>query len=220
MGAPRFKDETGKKYGKLKVLSFDQIRKGQAFFLCQCECGRLMSVRGANLRGKNTTSCGCSRRKAVPRYRGKMVMKIICGVRVWGKENPASKRPLWFTSCMRCGGIGHHTERKIRGGKGLLCECLRGTYTSWRRMRERCRDNHPQYKLYAGIGVTVCKRWSESFCAFVEDMGIRPNKEMTIHRIEGDKGYYKENCRWATKQDQAKFRRKPIRKKNSRRLKT
>jgi hypothetical protein len=214
--AHRFKDETGKKYGKLDVLGFDQIRKGQAFFLCKCECGQVLSVRGANLRGGNTTSCGCSRRKAaVPHYRGKMVMKVICGVRVWGKEDPASKRPLWFTSCMRCGRIGHHTERKIRGGKAMLCECLKRTYTSWRKMKERCRDNHPQYKDYAGRGVTVCKKWSESFCAFVKDMGIRPDGK-TIDRYPNPKGNYEPgNCRWATKQEQAATRRKPSRKTNN-----
>jgi hypothetical protein len=142
-----------------------------------------------------------------------MVMKIICGVLVWGKEDPTSKKTRWFTSCKRCGGIGHHTEKKIRGGKALLCECLRSTYTSWRKMIERCRKSHPQYEDYRGRGITVCRRWLESFCAFVEDMGKRP-EGMTIDRINNDKGYCKENCRWATKKQQAATRRKPRRKKH------
>ena len=209
--AQKFTDETGKKYGKLKVLRFDEMRKGQPFFICQCECGREVSVRGPNLRSGNTTSCGCSRRVAVPRHRGKMVMQTFCGCTVWGKGDPSAKNPLWLTVC-KCGRFYFYTERKIRSGKAPLCGCFKSTYTSWKKMIERCRNkNHPQYKDYGGRGITVCQRWLKSFCAFLADMRKRPDGK-TIDRIDNDKGYCKENCRWATKKQQAATRRKPHRK--------
>ena len=84
----RFKDETGNKYGKLAVLRFEGMRKGQPFFICLCQCGRQVSVRGANLRSGNTTSCGCSRRKTMPKKRGRIQMQTVCGVHVGESETP------------------------------------------------------------------------------------------------------------------------------------
>lgn len=75
------------------------------------------------------------------------------------------------------------------------------TYRSWRAMKYRCSEgvkNKPHY-----IGVKVCDKWKDSFETFLEDMGERPSKEYSLERIDGSKGYYKENCRWATKKEQA-----------------
>jgi hypothetical protein len=199
----RFKDETGKTYGKLTVLRFDEMRNDQPYFACQCECGRRVSVRGANLRSRNTTSCGCSRRT---RLRGKMVGQTFGCVFVFGKADQRSKK--WVTGCQFCPLFGFHTEGKLRRGRGLLCECQRRTYTSWRKMIDRCTNkNHPQYKDYGGRGIGVCKRWLGRFSDFLHDMGPRPEGK-TLDRINNDEGYCKKNCRWATKQQQAATRRK------------
>lgn len=71
-------------------------------------------------------------------------------------------------------------------------------YTIWVNMRRRCNDpTHNNYKDYGGRGITVCKEWDNSFIAFYKDMGDRP-KNKTLDRKENNKGYCKENCRWAT----------------------
>jgi hypothetical protein len=205
----RFKDETGKKYGRLTVLRFDETRAGQPFFECQCDCGQKVSVRGANLRSKNTTSCGCSRKTSTPRHRGKMVLQTFGGAFVFGKADPNSKKTDWVTCCKFCLTCHLHTERKLRGGKAALCACLRRTYTSWRKMIERCTSkSHDQFADYGGRGITVSERWLRSFYAFLEDMGRRPEGR-TLDRIDNDRGYYKGNCRWATPKEQAGTRRKP-----------
>src|ERR1022692_3301692 len=111
----RFKDETGKTYGRLTVLRFDRMRGDTPFFLCRCDCGQEVCVRGANLRSENTRSCGCSRRKSAPR-RGTMVCKTFGQNFVFGKADPTSKKTLWVTGCGLCQRCGFHTERKLRNG--------------------------------------------------------------------------------------------------------
>jgi hypothetical protein len=205
----RFKDDTGKLYGQLKVLRFDEIRKGQPFFVCRCGCGREVSVRGANLRSGNTTSCGCSRRKPMPKRRGSIQMQTLCGVQVWGKvTDPESDKTVCFTSCKLCKRIGYHSERQLRKRKAILCECYRPTHNSWRKMIERCTNkNHHQYKDYGGRGVTVCKSWRKSFWVFFREMQKRPHGK-TIDRYPNAHGNYEPgNCRWATKKQQAENRR-------------
>jgi hypothetical protein len=213
----RFKDETEKAYGTLRVLRFDQMRKGQPFFVCKCACGQEVSVRGANLRSGNTTSCGCSRRKFMPKLRGPLKMKTLCGVLVWGRvKHPESGKTVYFTSCALCRRFGYHTERKLRNRKAVNCDCYKETHNSWRDMIERCTNkNHIHYKGYGGSGITVCRSWRESFWSFFRDMQKRPDG-MTIDRHPNPDGNYEPgNCRWATKKQQAENRRKPCWKKSA-----
>jgi len=80
-------------------------------------------------------------------------------------------------------------------------------YHIWISMRERCNNaNNKQFKDYGGRGIKVCKEWDdvEVFC---KDMGERPSIRHTLDRIDNDKGYNKENCRWATYEQQARNKR-------------
>jgi hypothetical protein len=51
----------GKIYGKLKALNKTEIKNGEAFYECQCECGNIVEVRGGNLVTGGSKSCGCQR---------------------------------------------------------------------------------------------------------------------------------------------------------------
>jgi hypothetical protein len=56
------KSLTGRVFGRLKVLRLYGTDRNGAIYVCQCECGKILNVRGAHLRSGNTKSCGCLRR--------------------------------------------------------------------------------------------------------------------------------------------------------------
>ena len=76
-------------------------------------------------------------------------------------------------------------------------------------MKQRCYNaNHMYYKYYGGRGIAICEAWKEDFDTFAQwalENGY--SDELSIDRIDNDKGYSPDNCRWIYYKDQAKNRR-------------
>lgn len=80
------------------------------------------------------------------------------------------------------------------------------TYKSWHMMKQRCSNpKYSQYKDYGGRGIDFAPGWMhfENFLAY---MGERP-PGTTLERRDNDKGYWPDNCYWATKSEQQRNRR-------------
>lgn len=78
-------------------------------------------------------------------------------------------------------------------------------YRIWAHMKERCYSSTCiDYKNYGGRGITICKEWLSDFKIFYKwayDNGYTDN--LTIDRINNNKGYCPTNCRWVDKTIQA-----------------
>jgi hypothetical protein len=88
-------------------------------------------------------------------------------------------------------------------------------HLEWIRMRQRCYyEKNDNYKYYGGRGITVCDEWKNNFLNFYEwSMSHGYSDYLSIDRIDNDKGYSPDNCRWVDMNTQRRNRRnclKPI----------
>lgn len=143
------------------------------------------------------------------------------------KDKNYNKR--WACLC-DCGNTTVVLGDKLRNGNTQSCGCYctefraalvrtadeeRRIYTknSYHAMLGRCyNETYPSYTKYGGRGVSVCNRWrygedgKTGWLCFFEDMGPKPTGH-SIDRIDNEKNYTPDNCRWATTQQQAQNRR-------------
>lgn len=125
-----------------------------------------------------------------------------------------------------CGVIKDIQVANLKSGRSRSCGCLRAEqlrarrlqhgatntreYRAWCKMKERCANpNTAGYHLWGGRGIAVCGRWVSSFQAFLSDMGPCPPGN-SLDRIDNERGYEPDNCRWASHRQQCNNQRRNV----------
>lgn len=177
-----FNDLTGKVFGQVTVIEYVGARVG----------------------------CLNPARKNKPRLIQCWKCLCVCGkTKVIAADDILHRKGKGIKCDLSCGCIGRSISGMSNRKHGHLANNERPSeYMIWINIKRRCLDpKNRQWPSYGGRGITLCQEWINSFEAFIDDMGRRPSLKHSIDRKDNDKGYFKDNCRWATQKEQCRNKR-------------
>lgn len=213
----------GKKFGRWTVLS---EKDNKHKIKVQCDCGTIKNINYYSVTKGRSKSCGCLNSELIKARCSKDIHTeqinkrygrlIITGF----KGNEGKDKYQAFCKC-DCGNETEVYLYSLKNGDTTSCGCYNLEVTKtrstthgqtkttewniWSCMRDRCSNkNSPAYKYYGERGITVCTEWSK-FENFYKDMGRRP-EGLSLDRIDNNKGYSKDNCKWSTWTEQSRNR--------------
>lgn len=227
------KDLSGQRFGRLVVINECYIDTGKERKLkwhCICDCGNETYVTRHSLVSGETKSCGCYNIDALKKRALDLSNKVFGRLTVlYQTDKRIDGKVVWHCMC-ECGNEIDVQSYSLTSGNTKSCGCFRreklkelytthgGTgkdgieklYWIWYSMKMRCNNpNNSHYKNYGARGITVCKEWEHDYAAFRKwsyDNGYDENlgrKYCSIDRIDNDKGYSPDNCRWTDSFTQA-----------------
>lgn len=153
-----------------------------------------------------------------------MKFNFIMPIRCVGSEH---KQRMWECKC-DCGNIFITSATLIITGHTKSCGCLKRRLASqrlrkhgqtdtrinriWRRMKSRCNNPHAKdFSYYGGRGINVCEEWSDSFENFRDWANANGYSDtLTLDRIDTNKNYNPNNCRWVDRTTQSRNQRKNV----------
>lgn len=135
------------------------------------------------------------------------------------KSNSKNKfGTMWWFKCS-CGKVFERLAYPVFKGYVKSCGCLRRaskhgiSNTSFYKVVKcicaRCKNpNNPRWSSYGGRGITIYEPWAKNPKLFLEALGPPPDENLSIDRIDNNKGYFPGNVRWADRKTQQRNTRR------------
>lgn len=225
---PKMTDLKGNIYGRWTVLQYAgrSDSNNSPMWLCRCECGNKKNIHTVGLVSGSSKSCGCLRSELTSilhkerndRRREVLIGRKFHKLTVIEVSHIDIHRTAHYRCRCDCGNITVVNGSSLKKNHTKSCGCLIAEVASthklskhplfsvWINMRRRCnKEDYYAYPNYGGRGITVCEEWHKSFKSFYDwaiDNGY--HKGLSIDRIDNDKGYSPDNCRWTTYTEQAR----------------
>lgn len=215
-------------FGRLIVVRFHESRKGRAFWICLCACGKEASIPTIHLANGHTKSCGCYKRDLSRESHFRVASgQVFSRLTVIGYDKEKRK---WRCRCS-CGQEAFIVGASLLQEATRSCGCLKkeivaalnlshgfthtSEYSAWCKIKGRCfNDNDSSYERYGARGITMCERYMKSFESFLADVGPKPDIRLSLDRHQNHLGYtcgkcnqceengWPFNLRWATASQQ------------------
>lgn len=146
------------------------------------------------------------------RYRDLTGMKFgkLKAIKPINGKLKGGRHKRWICNC-ECGNTIIVSSNSLVRGDTKSCGCRNHgksktrIFRIWAHMRSRCNDpTNDHYNRYGGRGIKVCDEWYKDFMKFYNwSIANGYSDKLSIDRINNDKGYCPDNCRWATAKTQA-----------------
>jgi hypothetical protein len=124
------------------------------------------------------------------------------------------RKALWYCKCA-CGGEKIAIGSALKNGRITSCGCLEGYHTHGFSRSRICRVHYgmmgrcyspiyDSYKYYGERGIKVCNEWHDFIVFYEWAIASGYDETLTIDRINVNKDYCPENCRWITRAENNK----------------
>lgn len=199
--------------------------------LCSCGCGNQKEVKLGSLRAGDVINCGCKpkqrKEKIIPLDLDKVNKKDLGSWKIISEDSVTKTEKgivRIVTAICSCGYMKHTNLQQVyKGGRECFkCALKRiknvsteelerrtvrnNIRTRWVGMKTRCYNtNDKSYNRYGGRGIIICADWLKSFDSFYQwAISNGYKKELQIDRENNDGNYEPGNCRWVTKEVNAR----------------
>ena len=141
-------DISGKTFGNLTALEYTRTLEKRSYWKCKCNCGKVVEIRGKELKSGGVKSCGCLKSQYKIPLRNDIINKKYNFLLVVCREKNG-KKGVWYRCKCDCGNEAVIASDKIISGHTKSCGCLHiktAREMAVERNKKMVGENHPRWR--------------------------------------------------------------------------